>query len=192
MIALRPSQSCPSSTPYHCASGASTSPKTSGPPAIKASHARRTSSISGLSPISMSLAHPRANGCGPVPVPFGARCGLFAVSRPTNSREHERTRSRDAQRVRGYSRVFAAVRGSLRQSGRTVREPANTGAFGRLRSHLRSSYRFHTGLRAYRSPAYAMLNARIAFFRRLPQPRYQCCDRSAPGLRAADHLAPRV
>lgn|GEM_PF-5597331 len=51
MIALRPSQSCPSSTPYHCASGASTSRKTSGPPSIKASHARRTSSISGLSSI---------------------------------------------------------------------------------------------------------------------------------------------
>lgn len=53
------------------------------------------------------------------------------------------------------------------QSGRTVREPANTGVFGRLRSHLRSSYRFHTGLRAHRNPTYAMLNARIAFFPRV-------------------------
>ncbi len=59
----------PSSTPYHCASGASTSPKTSRPPAIKASHARRTSSISGLSPIAVIVAHPRADGCGPFALP---------------------------------------------------------------------------------------------------------------------------
>jgi hypothetical protein len=63
-------------------------PHTSGPPAIKASHARRTSSISGLSPIAMILAHPLAGVCGPFAVPFGARCGPFAVSRPPNSREH--------------------------------------------------------------------------------------------------------
>jgi hypothetical protein len=58
---------------------------------------------------------------GPFAVPFRPPCGPFAVSRPTNSREHERTRSPDAHRFRGFSRVFAAVRGSLRQSGRTVR-----------------------------------------------------------------------
>ena len=65
----------------------------------------------------MILAHPLADGCGPFAVPFGARCGLFAVSRPTNSREHERTRSPDVQRFRGYSPVFAAVRGSLTNRG---------------------------------------------------------------------------
>src|SRR6202042_2409508 len=49
----------------HCASAASTSPKASGPPWIKASHARRTSSISGLSPIALIVAHPLVGGCGP-------------------------------------------------------------------------------------------------------------------------------
>jgi hypothetical protein len=61
------------------------------------------------------------NGCGPFAVPFGARCGPFAVFRPTNSREHERTRSPDVQRFRGYSPVFAAVRGSLTNRGAEIR-----------------------------------------------------------------------
>jgi hypothetical protein len=60
----------------------------------------------------------RPNDCGPFAVPFGARCGPFAVSRPTNSSEHKRTHSPDVQRFRGYSPVFAAVRGSLSRSGR--------------------------------------------------------------------------
>jgi hypothetical protein len=69
----------------------------------------------------MILAHPLAEGCGPFAVPFRSPCGPFAVSRPTNSREHERTQSREAQRFRGCSPVFAGLRGSLSQSGRTVR-----------------------------------------------------------------------
>jgi hypothetical protein len=67
---------------YHCASGASTSPKISGPPSIKASHARRTSSISGPSPIAVIVAHPLADACGPFEVSFRARCGPFASPDP--------------------------------------------------------------------------------------------------------------
>jgi hypothetical protein len=59
--------------------------------------------------------------------------------------------------------MFARARWPSRfsnQSGRTVREPANTGDFGRLRSHLRSSYRVHTELRILRDPVYAISNMR--------------------------------
>jgi hypothetical protein len=48
----------------------------------------------------------------PFAVPFACRCGPFEVSRPTNSREHERTRSREAQRFGGfrpYSPLFAIL-----------------------------------------------------------------------------------
>jgi hypothetical protein len=48
-----------------------------------------------------------AGGCGPFAVPFRARYGPFAVSRPPNSREHKRTRSRDAPASSG---IFACVR----------------------------------------------------------------------------------
>lgn len=41
------------------------------------------------------------------------RCGPFAVPIPANSREHERTASPEAQRFRGFSPVFACLRGSL-------------------------------------------------------------------------------
>lgn len=145
---------------HHCASGANTSPKPSGPLSIKASHARRTSSISGLSPIAVIVAHPLAGGCGPFAVRFCSPCGPFAVSRPTNSREHERTRSRQTQRLRRFSRVFAAVRPSLRQSGRTVRVGLNEGDSGFCGGICGGPDRTHTGPRVRRDPVYAIANAR--------------------------------
>jgi hypothetical protein len=51
---------------------ASTSPKASGPPGSEASHARRTNSISGLSPIAVIVAHPLAGGRGHFAVPLRA------------------------------------------------------------------------------------------------------------------------
>ena len=41
----------------------------------------------------------------------------FAVPIPTNSHEHARTASREAQRFRGLSPVFACLRGSVRNRG---------------------------------------------------------------------------
>jgi hypothetical protein len=82
------------------------------------------------------VAHPLADGCGPLAVPFRSPCGPFAVSRPTNSREHERTRAPDVQRFRGYSPVFAAVRGSLTNSGRQVQSAPNGQCLSRLLSGL--------------------------------------------------------
>jgi hypothetical protein len=81
-----------------------------------------------------------------------ARVSMMQRSLNPNEYEHERTRSPDVQRLRGYSRVFSAVRGSLRQSGRTVREPINTGDLGRLRSHLRSRDPVHARLCALPRP----------------------------------------
>jgi hypothetical protein len=110
----------------------------------------------------MMLAHPRAEGCGPFAVRFRARCGPFAVSKPTNSRELERTRSRQTQRLRRFSRVFAAVRASLRISGRMVQVGFPVRFSGRLRSQLRSSYRARTGSLAGGGPPYAIVNDRMA------------------------------
>jgi hypothetical protein len=73
-------------------------------------------------------------GCGPFAVSFRVSCGPFAVPRPTNSREHERIPSREAQRLRGFSPIFAAVRGSVWKSGRTVQ----IGLFMRFSRLLRS------------------------------------------------------
>ena len=140
MIALRPSQSCPSSTPYHSVHRLpALRPR---PPGHldQGIHARRTSSISGLSPIAVIVAHPLAGGCGP-----------FAVSRPTNSREHERIASHGTQCLRGLSPVFARVRGSLRQSGRPVKVGFPMRFLGRLQRICNG----HTGLMPGSPPAQA-------------------------------------
>jgi hypothetical protein len=84
-----------------------------------ASYAQQT--FSGRCPRGLDVAARARLLCGPFAVPFRARCGPFAVSRPTNSREHKRTRSPDVQRFRGYSPVFAAVRGSLTNRGGRIR-----------------------------------------------------------------------
>jgi hypothetical protein len=72
---------------------------------------------------------------------------------------------------RGFSPRFAAVRGSLRQSGRTVRVGFLMRFSGCLRSHLRSSFRFHTELPARRGPTYAITHERMLInFRAFSRP----------------------
>jgi hypothetical protein len=44
-------------------------------------------------------------------------CGPFAVPIPTNSHEHTRAASREAQCFRGFSPMFACLRGSVRNRG---------------------------------------------------------------------------
>ena len=65
-----------------------------------------------------------------------------------------------SEAAKAFEAVSGLVMPSVIQSGRTVRVPANTGHFGRLRSHLRSSYRVHTGCRVRRNQAYAISNER--------------------------------
>jgi hypothetical protein len=54
---------------------------------------------------------------GPQNGPQRPFCGPFAVQIPTNGREQARTASREAQRFRGFSPVFACARGTLRNRG---------------------------------------------------------------------------
>jgi hypothetical protein len=71
--------------------------QTAGPPAIKASHARRTSSISGLSPIAVSLEHPLADG-------FLLRSfALPAVRLRLQTNEQPRTRAKIVPRGPAFS-----------------------------------------------------------------------------------------
>jgi hypothetical protein len=54
---------------------------------------------------------------GPQNGPQRPFCGPSAVQIPTNGREQPRTALREAQRFRGSSPLFAAVRGSLTNRG---------------------------------------------------------------------------
>ncbi len=74
--------------------------------------------------------------CGPFWRPLRSVCGL-------QTNEQQRTRSPDVQRFRGYSRVFAAVRASLSQSGRTVQ----VGFLMRFLEALQTSCKRHTAAR---------------------------------------------
>jgi hypothetical protein len=91
----------------------------------------------------------------------GAACGPCAVPIPANIHEPSRI---PPSPLPAFSRFFASVRGNSRTcgiSGRTVREPINTGDFGSLRSHLRSPYRAHTRHRALGDPVYAIPHTRM-------------------------------
>ena len=104
-----------------------------------------------------AIYRPLRSFCSPFWRPLRSVCGLQTTEQP-------RTRANtlpDVQRFREYSPVFAAVRGSLRQSGRTVRVGFLMRFSERLRSHLRSSYRVHTALLARRDPMYAIPHAHM-------------------------------
>ena len=102
MIALGLSQSCSSSAPYHCASGASTSPKTPGRPGPRhhSSH---------------DVAHPLPGRLRSVCGPVGLASGQFAV---TETIEHPRIRAQTLTQspaftgdFRPYSLTFAELEG---------------------------------------------------------------------------------
>jgi dinuclear metal center YbgI/SA1388 family protein len=58
---------------------------------------------------------------GPQKGPQSPSCGPCAVPSPTNTHEHERTAPREAQRFRGFSPLFAAVRRTLTNRGAEIR-----------------------------------------------------------------------
>jgi hypothetical protein len=94
--------------------------------------------------------------CGPLSLSVRSVCGL-------QTNEQPRTRANtlpDVQRFRGYSRVFAAVRGSRRQSGRTVRVGFPMRFFGALRGVCGGAHHPHARLGDGRGPAYAITNTR--------------------------------
>jgi hypothetical protein len=58
---------------------------------------------------------------GPQKGPQSLSYGPCAVPSPTNTHEHERAAPREAQRFRGFSPLFAAVRRSLTNRGAEIR-----------------------------------------------------------------------
>ena len=114
------------------------------------------------------------------PTGSASRSYGFPTEMSAKARKHRRN---DRRRAGGLLRAFSPVFGRRRAlaqttviSGRTVRVGFPKRFSGRARSHLRSSYRAHTGLRARRDPAYAITHTRM-----LPLPRAGRLDAGAVG-----------
>jgi hypothetical protein len=98
----------------------------------------------------------------PVCVPSGLLLRPICVPQAT---EQPRTQANGPPQKPVFEQIFARVRCPSQNSnlsGRPVRVGFPKPFSGRLRSHLRSSYRVHTGLLARRDPAYAIPHARMS------------------------------